>query len=76
MKRTGRYPFADENVALGVEAGVVRVDEFAIRPLVGVLADFAFHYLFTPRFVLAEVGDDFVLAIEQRDAGLEIGHEH
>ena len=68
-------PFGDEDITIVVEAGVVGVDEFAVDPGLGVAAvdAFLFHDALD---VVAELGDDFVSLVEQRDAGMEFGDEH
>ena len=63
----GRHPFGYEDVAVVVETGVVRVDEFAADPLLGIVAH-AFHCLGDALDVFAKLNDDFVLFVKQSHA--------
>ena len=70
-----RHPLGDEDITMRVEAGVVRMDEFAVRPLVGMFADFLLANLLAPFGIVAQAGDNFVVEIEQRDSGQQFGNE-
>src|SRR5262249_1922312 len=67
------HPFDDEDIAVGVEAGVVGVDEFAGLPLAGLAADLeAVENFLAPGQVVAQVDDGRVVLVEERDAGVQI----
>src|SRR4051812_13812159 len=65
-------PFGDEDVSFVIEAGVVRVNKFSggFVPAVRLGAHFvaAFGDFSAPGFVIAEMRDEFVIAVEQRHA--------
>ena len=73
----GRDPFGDEDIPLLVEAGVMRVNEFSIDPLLR----FGAHFVTTggdllaPFVVIGEM-DDFVILVEKGESGREVGDEH
>ncbi len=72
----GVNPLDHEDITLRVEAGIVRMDEFARLPSARVGADFeAVEDFLSPCFVIAEMNDDVVVLIEERDAGVEIGDQ-
>ena len=61
-----------------VETGVVRVNELAIWPLLGMLANlllFVLRYLVAPSRIIAQAGNDFVIEVEKRDTCHEFGHQ-
>ena len=69
-------PFGDDDVAVVVEAGVVRVDEFAGLPGVGLRAELLLVDLLLPVGIVGQVGERLVVLVEERDARAEVGHEH
>ena len=71
----GGDPFGNEDVALVVKAGVVRVDKLAINPGLGVAA-INLLFLSHPFDIITQPGDDLVLFIEQGHARVQLGHEH
>jgi hypothetical protein len=71
----GRHPFGYEDVAVVVETGVVRVDEFAADPLLGIVAH-AFHCLGDALDVFAKLNDDFVLFVKQSHARVKFWNKH
>ena len=64
---SGGDPFGNEDVALIVKTGVVRVDELAINPGLGVAA-IDLLLLHHPFNIITQPGDDLVLFIEQGHA--------
>src|SRR5690606_16046042 len=70
-------PFGNQNVAVVVEASVVRMNELAIDPLIGMAPHGAVlaHHLVVPFGAAAELRDDLVLFVEQGNTGFEIGDE-
>ena len=62
----GLDPLGDEDVALLVEACVVRMDELAGRPAVGLSADLEpIEHLFGPLGIVAQVDQHIVVLVEQ-----------
>ena len=61
---------------MGVETGIVRMDELAFQPLVGVLPDLIVIHFIPPFGIITEACDDLILAIEKRYARLEFRDEH
>ena len=59
----GRHPFGYEDAAVVVETGVVRGDELAADPLLGIGAH-TFHCLGDALDVFAKLTDDFVLFVK------------
>lgn len=67
-------PFGDEEISVWSEAGIVWVDELPILPLIRLSSQvFDFIESFDGA---SQAGDDFVLLIQQRDAGFQFGYEH
>ena len=72
----GLHPLGDEDVTVLVEAGVVRVDEFARGPPVGLGADpETVEHLLGPRLVVTQMDHDVIVLVEQGDAGEQVGHQ-
>jgi len=70
----GGDPFGDEEIAIWCEAGIMWVDELAILPLIRFAAQV---FDFIESFDCAsQSGDDFVLFVQQPDAGFQFGDEH
>lgn len=70
-----------EDVAVAIEAGVVRMDKPSILPSLRLGAHHqasrsAFiEHAIDSRRIESEVGDDLVVLVEQRDAGVQVGDE-
>ena len=71
-------PFDDKDIALGIEAGVVGVNKTSRPPLGAfgahrkvVAQDFG-----PPGGILAEMGNDLVVSVQQGHPCMEIGHQH
>ena len=75
----GVNPFGHEDVAMRIETGVVRMQEFAGDPSgwIGIAAEFVavLGDLSAPIGIFTEVGDDVVVSVEQRDARAEVWDE-
>ena len=72
---SGIDPLNDENIAVFVETGVVRMNELARLPGFLIRADLELQNLATPAGVLAEMNDRFVVYIEQGDSGVQVRNE-
>ncbi len=72
------HPLGQVDISVVVETCVVGMNEFSWLPAFGMLAhgEIVGQYLFEPGWVVAEVSDDFVGAVEQCDSRVQIGHEH
>ena len=57
-----------------IETGIVRVDKFAVDPLLGIVAH-AFHCLGDALDIFTKLDDDFILFVEQGHTRLEFGDE-
>ena len=67
-------PLGHEDVAIRSEAGIVRMDELAIKPLIRFASQvFDFAESFNSS---SKPSNHFVLLIQQRDAGFEFRNEH
>ena len=73
---TANDPFDAEDVAVLVEAGVVRVDESSVLPLGAFASEAGAQCLGTPLFIVAEVGEDLVVFVQQRNTCVQVGHQH
>ncbi len=73
---TGVDPFDHEDIAVGIEAGIMRMDELAWLPSAWIGPDFeTVQHFLSPCLVIAEVNDDVVVFVEERDAGMEIWNQ-
>src|SRR6478752_2727536 len=74
----GGYPFDHENVALAVVARIVWMNETANWPQFGLAAQrhlAAAKHLVRPSLIVAQMRDDLVVGIENRDASVQVGHK-
>ena len=69
------HPLDDEDVAVLVEPGIVRMDELARLALLRRLAHLeAIERLLAPFGVVAEVNDRLVVLAEERNASVQVRH--
>ena len=71
-------PFGQIDIALVVEARVVRVNELARLPEFGMLThgEVVGQHSLEPCRIVTQVSDHFVVDVEQCDPRMQIGHEH
>src|SRR6202030_2479894 len=73
---SGGDPLGNEDIAVFIETSIVRMDELAGRPAVGLASDLeAVENLFGPLRVITQVIDHFIFFVEQADTGMEVGHQ-
>ena len=70
------HPFRNKDVPILIKPSIVGVNEFAWLPFVAHAAHFeAGQCDLAPRFVVAELRDDFVVFVEDRHAAVQVGHQ-
>src|SRR5258708_36377585 len=72
-------PLGDEDIPVCIEAGVMRMKEFARYPAFAFWTAPEFHAILknlsAPFGIFAQVDDDFVVLVEERDTGTQVGHQ-
>ena len=68
-------PFCNEDVTLLVEAGIVRVNELAGLPTIFVAANREILVVLDSLDVLAQLRNDLVVLIQERDTGNQLGNQ-
>ena len=67
----GVHPFDNVNISVGIEAGVVWMDELAVLPAFWLLAHLeTVENLFGPFWIVTKMHGDIVILIEDRHAGV------
>ena len=73
---SGCDPLGDEDIAMLIKAGVVRMDEFTGRPTVGLGPDLeTVEHLLGPLGVIAQVVNHLIVLVEKAHPGVQVGNQ-
>ena len=72
----GGNPFGNEDVAIVVEAGIMGMDESAVRPLRWITANSVIAVSFNPHRIVSQAGHDIIVGIQNAYPGNQFGDDH